>query len=281
MRRDFTTDIDRDIFQGLSRVLNDGFSHGLNFNLVTGGLETGQTALQSVFAESAVQNCALGSLLMEPVTGRWYKYSKAGGSGLAVGLMCQAAEPVTNYEDEVQTGFGMAAGATSGTILITTGATPAVNLFKDGWLVTNDGPGEGYAYPIATSGSHATQIAITLKSGYSIIVAFDATSDVSLVPNPQQGTIVVPVTTPTAGFAGVPAIAVTANYFYWSQIKGPCPMFVDTGDSVAIGDPVGVPATNAVPGAIGVAVTAKQRYGTVRMVGAADEIALVDLDLAA
>ena len=44
-----------------------------------------------------------------------------------------------------------------------------------------------------------------------------------------------------------------------------------------IGNPVGLPGTNAVAGTIGPAVTILSRYGRVMFAAAADEVALVDL----
>jgi hypothetical protein len=55
-------------------------------------------------------------------------------------------------------------------------------------------------------------------------------------------------------------------------------MYVDTGDTLTIGEPVGSPGTNAVAGAVGGATTLEGRYGKAMSIGAADEIALINLN---
>ncbi len=54
---------------------------------------------------------------------------------------------------------------------------------------------------------------------------------------------------------------------------------MDTGETVVIGMPVTHPAACAVAGACGSCITLENRYGNVMRVGAADEIAIVNLDL--
>ncbi len=270
--------MDADMFTPIGRVLQQAFAHGLDCNIIHGGLETGQTALQSIYAQAATQNCVLGTKLAEKETGREFIYSQAGSVALGKALMTISLPPVSNYLDELQTAYGWAIGATSGNILITTGATPAANYFKDGWLVVNKGTGLGQCYPIATSSSHATIIAVTLKSGHSVITAWPAASEVSLVKSAFRATIVAPVSTLTAPPAGVPIIAVTEAYYFWAQVKGPCAMTVDTGDTLTVGEPVGSPGTNAVAGAVGIATTVEGHYGRAMTIATADETALINLD---
>lgn len=277
-KRDLSA-IDAGIGSMANQGLQQAFAHGIDCDIIHGGLETGQTSLQSIYAQAATQNCVLGTRLREKETGREFIYSKAGSVALGKALMTASLAPVSNYLDEVQTAYGWAVGATSGNILITTGATPAANYFKDGWLVVNKGTGLGQCYPIATSGSHATIIAVTLKSGHSVITAWAATSEVSLVKSPYMDTIVAPVTTMTAPAIGVPLIAVTATYFYWAQVKGPCALTVDTGDTIVIGEPVSSADTGAVAGACGIRTTTESSWGRAMTIATADETALIYLDL--
>ena len=278
MKRDLAN-MDSAMFSPIGKMLQQAFAHGIDNNIVHGGMLTGQTALQSIYAASATQNCTLGTKLVEKETGREFHYSRAGSVALAKALMTQGAAEVANYLEEVQTAYGFAIGATSGNVLITTGATPAANLFADGWMVCNKGAGIGQAYPILTSGSHATIVPVVLKTGHSIVTAIAAASEISLVVNPFRNTIVAPVTTLTAAPAGVPLIAVTEAYYFWAQTKGPCAMTVDTGDTLTIGEPVGSAGTNAVAGAVGVATTLEGRYGKAMSIAIADETCLVNLDL--
>ena len=278
MKRDLAN-IDTDMFTPIGRLLQQSFAHGINCDIVQGGILTGQTSLQSVYAESETQNCTLGTKLREVDTGREFIYSQAGSVKLYKALMTQSLAIDSHYINVAQTAYPWAIGATSGNILISTGATPAANYFKDGWLVVNDGTGEGQAYPIATSSSHATIVATTLKTGFSVITAWPATAEVSLVRCPFKSTIVAPVTTLTAPPAGVPIIDVTVDYFFWAQVKGPCPMFVDAGDTIVIGEPVGSAGTSGTAGGVGIGVTTEGHYGRAMTLSAGGEVALINLDL--
>ena len=279
MSKQDLANLDRDIGQMLGRPFQEAFAHGIDCDIVHGGLLAGQTSLQSVYDQSITQNCVLGTELWEVETGRKFIYQKAGSVALGKALMTISLPPVSNYINQVQTAYGWDIGDSSGNILITTGATPAANYFADGWLVINKGTGLGQIYPILTSGSHATIIPIVLKSGYTVQIAWPAASEATLVKCPFKDTIVAPVTTLTAPPAGVPLIAVTAEYFFWAQVKGPCPLTVDNGDTLTIGEPVGSAGTNAVAGACGVATTLEGHYGRAMTIGTADETALINLDL--
>jgi len=271
--------MDRDIGQMIGRPLQEAMAHGINNDIIHGGMVSGQTALQSVYAMSATKNCTLGTKLREKETGREFDYARAGGVNLSKALMTQSAVPVANYLEQVQTAYGWAVGATSGYILITTGATPAVDYFADGNVVVNQGTGIGGMFPILSNTSHATILYVELKPGHPVNVAWVAASELSLIKNPFSDTIVCPVTTLTAPPAGVPIIDVTACYYYWSQVKGPCPLLVDTGDTITIGEPVGAAGTNAVAGAIGVATTVEGHYGRAMTIATAGEPAIINLDL--
>lgn len=272
--------MDRDIAQMVGRPLQEAFAHGIDCDIIHGGLLSGQSTVQSIYAEAASQNCILGSKLRENETGREFCYSQAGAVPLGVAYMTISAPTISNYLDELQTGYAWAIDDTEGTVLITGGQTPVVNYFKDGWMVIVKDTGLGYAYPILTSGSHATIISITLKTGHPVIIATeDAVTEISLVKSPFKAVVVAPVSTLTAAPAGVPLVAVQALYFFWAQVKGPCPMYVDTGDTIVIGEPVGSPSTSGVTGTCGIGVTTEGHYGRAMTIATADEVALINLDL--
>ena len=90
--------IDQDMFSPIGKFLGQAFAHGINSDIVQGGLEVGQTSLQSVYAEQAVQNCALGSKLIEKESGREFHYSRAGAVALGKALMTQGAVEGSNYK---------------------------------------------------------------------------------------------------------------------------------------------------------------------------------------
>lgn len=257
------------------RVYRGAFKDGIDGDIMSGGLLDGGTA-QGILEENVAQQYILGTKKRFK-DGRVFRYCKNGAGALVKGFMTQGPAVVANYTEEVQTGHGIAINLSAGNILITTGATPAADLFKDGWLVVNKGAGIGQVRRILTSGSHATIIAVTFEGALEEAIA--ATSECSLIQSPFKDVIVMPVTTPTNIPSGVPAIAVTAAYYCWLQTGGPCPVIVDTGETVLIGQPVGLPGTSAVAGACGVNVTITTRWGMVMFVAAAAEPALINLQL--
>jgi len=273
-RRDLSG-LDTDINQALGRVIQQAFKYGIDCDIIHGGLLEGCVE-QGIYEQSATQKYVIGSKRRLP-DGREFIYAKAGGVALGKALMCEGPVGISNYREQVQTGYGWAAGAKSGTILITTGATPAVDAWKDGYMVVNKGTGLGQLHKIKSNTSHATIPTVTLYD--AIVAAFAATAEVTIIANPFNGTIVCPVTTLTSPPAGIPLIAVDIGYYYWSQVKGPAPITVDTGDTLVIGEPCASAGTNAVAGAAGPAVTLEGHYGKVLYIGTADEIAIVQLDL--
>jgi hypothetical protein len=198
--------------------------------------------------------------------------------------MTQSAVQESKAFEIAQTGHAQVAGNREINILVTTGSAAGDNDFAGGYLVCNKvSPAVvGDIYTIAASKLDSTDTILHLLLDTPWRNAMLATGEVSLNYNRQFKTIVMPATTATAQPAGVPLCAVAANYYYWNQTKGPAPLIVDTGDTVVIGSYVGIPATNAVAGACGVATAtafAFPIYGRCMSVAAAGEPAIVDLCL--
>jgi hypothetical protein len=233
------------------------------------------TPTQLPGASSAVQAYPLGTKL-EARDGRIWRYCKAGGTQLAAGLMGQSPAIDAKLENEVQTGNATNIGDTVISVLITTGSglTPA-NL-AGGYMVVEDVTGEGQYYKINTAAwaTSDTVLAVTLDE--PLRVATDATSEVSLYPNPWLGIVVAP-TTLTGYCVGVATGIITANHYYWAQRCGPCAMVVDDGETVVVGEAAGYPATIATPGAVGISAVTDPIWGEFMGVAAAGETALVYL----
>jgi len=68
--------IDSDMFTPIGRMLQQGMAHGITNDMIYGGLVTGQTTLQGLHVESAVQNCIFGTRRVR-WDGRVFRYSKA------------------------------------------------------------------------------------------------------------------------------------------------------------------------------------------------------------
>jgi hypothetical protein len=274
MPKQLTTSINRNLNYPLGQIIHELFNYGIEGNIISGGMLGNN--IPNVLEESADQLAIIGSKLRFP-DGREFRYTKCGTTGIGIAKMAQAEAATANWYDQLQTGLGWSAGDQSGTILITAGATPAVNEWKEGWLFVNKGTGLGQCHKITSNTSHATEPVVSVLN--PTVSAIPAASEVTIIKSNFRDSLVVATGGLTARPIGVPLIGVTASYYYWSQVKGPAPLTVDTGETVVIGQPVSHPATCAVAGTCGPCVTLENRYGIVMRVGAADEIALVDLDL--
>jgi hypothetical protein len=238
---------------------------------------------QTIYDESETQNYKLGTqLIYGDGTGRKFRYAKNGGTALVQAYMTQTAVEESKFVAIVQTGYAQVAGATDITVLVTTGSATAENSLAGGMMTCNKvSPAVlGDVYHIVASKLQSDDTLLDLKLEFpGIRNAIGATGEVSLSYNPWYNVVVHPTTTATARAAGVPLIPVTANYYFWAQTGGPAPIIVDTGDTLTIGDPVGIAGTSAVAGAAGVRVTVQTEWGQCMSIATAAEPALVYLSL--
>jgi len=210
--------------------------------------------------------------------GRVWRYCQAGATALAPALMTCAEAPPSGVFEIVQTGYTTAIGDTSIRVLATTGSGLVNGDLIDGWLIVNKVTGLGHAYAIANNTWISGDTVMHVELYDPIRVATTATSEITMRKNLYKK-VIVNATTPTGLATGVPNITIPISYYGWLQRKGPCAMTVDTGETLTIGCMCGGPATAAVAGAVGVCAVTEPYYGQVITVGAADETALIDLQL--
>ena len=174
------------------------------------------TFSQGIHEESATQKEILGCK-RELADGRKFRYTHNGGVALVAGVPTIAAASVANH---VNCAVAAAAAVGDMRVSVTLGATAAtLNQYKDGFLQINDGAGEGLQYAIEGNpviGSAGTGW-IQLKSPIRVALT-TAASKVSLIYNMQD--LVVAATAPGEPPTGIPPIAVTISYYYWSQTGG-------------------------------------------------------------
>lgn len=220
-----------------------------------------------------------------------WRYAWAGATGLSRAYMHQGEAPAASYlVDQVQTGYGATAGATTFKVLVTTGSGIDATHLIGGTLVVEElGTGDiGDIYTIGNASWYSGDTVLTITTLKPIRNTIAATAKLTIIKNPYMDTIVVPTSGQTALAVGVPLVDVTAKYGYWTQTQGIAPLFVDTGDTIVVGQPVGLPASSAVAGACGpvtidptlTAVTqVPATWGNAVQVGAASKVALVNLSL--
>lgn len=241
--------------------------------------ETSQPT-QTIFEQSATQQYAVGTKL-ELNDGKVFRYAKNGGTLLAKGLMTSGEAAYARAIAETQSTYGTSAeiGDVELDLDVTTGGSWGENEFAGGMLWVESGTALGDVYRIlanAINGSDDTLMRVRLET--ALRTAWAADSVVSLVKSKWQE-----VDVQATGFelppAGVPLIAVTANYYCWLQTKGYCPMLVDTGEALVKGDVVTSGGTTAGACGTATALETEQIWGHVVVVVAAAGYALIDLNV--
>jgi hypothetical protein len=172
---------------------------------------------QSILAQSSVRKEILGA----PRTlhdGRSFNYCRNGAVDLAAGKPVESLDAVANNIN-LAVVADVAIGST--TVRVTNGGTAVTeDQYQWGYLQINAGAGLGRQYLIDTHTAETTGTGtITIQLAEPIGVALtSATSKASLIYNPFTGIVVATAATKTP--AGVPPIAVTALYYFWSQTCG-------------------------------------------------------------
>jgi len=192
---------------------------------------------QGLYEESSVAKERVGTI-RKLDDGRVFIYTRAGAVALAAGKLCQAAIPVANH---VNKAIAVAAAVGDKSVTVTLGATAAtVNQYKDGFLYINDAAGEGYMYKVSGHPAADASASLVVQLYDGIRYALTTSSEYTLVASPFSGAIIHD-SPPTAVLIGIPPIAITANYYYWSQVKGMCIVLSD--GTPAIGTVV-IPSTS-------------------------------------
>lgn len=153
--------------------------------------------------------------------GRWFKYGLAGEAVTTPLLQTPIAGPDVHDLD-----LSVAAAAIGAlTVTVTIGAAAIVaNEFQDGFLIVNDGTGEGLQYLIKShpAGASTAAVIFTLDDDDPIRVALVAsgTSEVGLVHSQGFDFVVYP-TTVLGQPLGAACVAWADNDYGWLQFRGP------------------------------------------------------------
>lgn len=207
---------------------------------------------------------SLGHALREDSTGRSWRFSLAGASTLGRGKLAVAA---TVNAQRINLSFATAPAAGDKKVSVTIGTgNAAKNDYQDGWLVNQDGTGEGRAYPIEGHDAITASTAgfIYLKEAIDTAGA-TAEANVDLIKNFYDG-LVISVTDQADLVAGVPNVAITNAQYGFVQTYGPCAVWMDeavtNGFTLTIGtgtagqvemlDAAGEPSLGVIGGTAGV-----------------------------
>ena len=245
---------------------------------------TRQVSSSDIYNPTVGQKHTLGlEFDLNDSTGRMFRYTKAGSTGLVKATMNQAEAVTANWVDEPQTVSGgaviAAIGDTSITLLVQT--APTVNVWNDGWMLVNNGTGKGELYLIKEHTLTGNPVVQIVDTGGIRTATVDGT-DITILKNLHRDVIVVPAGAGTHTPIGVALTTVTADYFFWAQYRGPCPMLVDTnggGAALVPGNMCGEPTAAQDDGTVGVveADGTLVIYGTVLWIAEDLQYGLVDL----
>lgn len=249
----------------------------MGVNYVKGGQQVmagaSPMAARDIFTESDAALQPLGSRL-DFEDGRSFVYCKNGGTALAAGKLASSPAEVANH-----TNCAVAAAAAVGTneVTITLGATAATkDQYAGGFLYINDAAGEGYTYRVSSHPAADASGSLVLTLADKVRYALTTSSEASLVYNKFANLVVAPATTAVGTPVGVPAIAVTASYYFWAQCAGPAAV-LQVGTLVAGANAVTPTGTAGGVGPSGAATSVD--VGTVMQIAATTEYAMIDLKL--
>ena len=243
---------------------------------------------RDIWTPTATRYFPLGATA-ESRDGRKWKYCQNGAVALTVARLTQTptqdAEMVTSL---AQTAYGVSAGAKRFDVLATTGNAIADSDLIEGWLIVSDGSATamGHMYKIKDNkqvvAGTDTAITIEIADQGGIRVAIAATDDLCFLENRFKG-LLVTTEAPVGNIIGVSPTAVLANYYFWAQYRGPCPVIIDDTDTIVVGDPVmaSVDSTAASDGTVCLVDASADDFivGYCMMTGAVSETAVINLTL--
>ena len=180
---------------------------------------------------SSTKKNRIGARMVLP-DGSEFVYAYA-GEAITAGKVTMQAQTASDHIKDLAVAAAVSAGATQLTVTngsstaITasssyTGTGTAVGTYEDGYLFVNDVDGEGQAWSIKNHSAASTSATLTINlfDTDKVATALTTSSQVGLLKNPHNGVEVWDVNDIDGIAAGVPRCDVTANYYFWNQVKG-------------------------------------------------------------
>ena len=185
------------------------------------GLVATATGAADPFTESSTQLFDFGTLLY--YGDRVFRYAGIGGVAVTAGKCLQAAALYNANHRDMAVQAAAAAGATSVAVTFGGDTDAAEDLYAEGYLHVNDDAGQGQLMRIK---SHAAVDAgvsttCTLNLYDKVVTALTTSSKADLIIAPYNDLVVAPAAE-TGPVVGVTVIDMTADYYGWVQVSGPC-----------------------------------------------------------
>lgn len=193
--------------------------------------------------------------------GREVMLVKAGGTALDAGKIMQDAAIVADHQNIAVAGYTAYSnnGNQPAQITVTLGGTAATaNQYRGGFVVVNDGTGEGQTVRIAShpAADASASLVITLEEGF-VTAPVAAASEVCLLP-PHGKDIVVMPTTATGAVAGITLYPIAASAYGYVVTKGVTSCLAQGAIGVGLGFTHS--ATTAGAALVAAATTARHGY---------------------
>ena len=187
--------------------------------------------------ETEEQKQKLGTRAQLP-DGRVFYYARCGSAAITTAGMivdAAAAFAIAAHDMDVPANANTAGTTAVSVEVPTTDLTK--NQYADGYLIFNDGPGEGEVYRIKSHPAHDASddntVIITIDEPDGLRTATTTSSLFGIFVNPYSAVKIIDGDgTMETGALGVTTIPMTANYYGWIQTAGI--------GSVAVGAAVGV-----------------------------------------
>lgn len=206
-----------------------------------------------LFETESDQSYALGTSFTAP-DGRIFRYGKA-GSALSKALMHQGPAVKSDYTSTSGHVSTVSSGKTITLKATTTLTSISKDLFAGGYLVVHNGNGAGQLFKVASHDAWSpttTGDTLQVKLETDVHTKISSGDTVSLYQDRFNGVEVVPAAGVGAPLCGVPLVDISDGDYGWFQTRGPCPLLMNSGSSLAMGDDVGEPASTSDAGACSV-----------------------------
>jgi len=218
-RRNLAT-IDRNTWSPMGRLIQEANAHGIENDLIHGGLMAGQTSIQNLHDESSVQNCIIGTRRVR-WDGRVFRYARASN---IVSITHFGLKFWYQIGDGLATTLSATQAIGDSTITIADAAA-TLDEYIGGFVTMFSTPVQSRSILGNTAVSGGVTV-ITLDEALTAIVTSGATytevlhnpySNLRLTAGPSGGD----AGNDYSSVAGIPcAITTVANYYLWVQTWG-------------------------------------------------------------
>lgn len=224
-----------------------------------------------MYLQSSVQEENLGQMGQDQF-GDLYQYGYVGASNISAGKLELAPAPKTNHHN-VSAFAAVTADGKQNQVTLVLGATAAtLNEYAFGYLNANATAPQGQIYRINSNpaANSSANMAVSVVSPFTVSIT--TSSKFTLIHHVANGVVEAAVATRRA--AGVPMIAMTANFYGWFKVKGMASVLAD--GAIAVGSLV-VPSAS-VAGAVTIANSTFSTYLATTSIGQATVLAGVDTE---